>query len=273
MLLIVRVAVLADIHGNLAALEAALEAVERLHPDRLVVAGDVVDGAPDSIPCWERVLALGCPVLRGNHERYVFDYGTERADPVWSTERFGPLRTTLDEIPPARRGELEALPLCWQDAHAPGMLVVHASLRSDADSVLPYTEDDEMEVMFPPAMLPPLVLRGHNHLCQTQRFCDTLIVTAGSIGLPLDSNPSAQFAVAELGSDGWRVRHHAVRYDVDATLRRFEQTDYVDRAGPMGRLLVREVATASPHFVPFLRFWSRRRGESLERAVSSFLGF
>ena len=50
-----RIAVLADIHGNLAALEAVLEELGRLRPDRLLVLGDVVDGAPDSIACWRRV--------------------------------------------------------------------------------------------------------------------------------------------------------------------------------------------------------------------------
>jgi Icc-related predicted phosphoesterase len=47
-----RIAIIADIHGNLPALEAALAAVEKLRPDRLIVAGDIVDGAPDSAACW-----------------------------------------------------------------------------------------------------------------------------------------------------------------------------------------------------------------------------
>ena len=83
-----RIAVIADIHGNLPALEAVLEALDTLQPDQIVVSGDVVDGGPDSAACWERVKQIGCPVLRGNHERYVFDYGTERADPLWATPQF-----------------------------------------------------------------------------------------------------------------------------------------------------------------------------------------
>ena len=59
-----RIAVISDIHGNLPALETALAAVEELKPDRLIVGGDVVDGAPDSAACWERVKQLQCPVLR-----------------------------------------------------------------------------------------------------------------------------------------------------------------------------------------------------------------
>ena len=47
-----RIAVIADIHGNLPALEAVLEALDTLQPDQIVVSGDVVDGGPDSAACW-----------------------------------------------------------------------------------------------------------------------------------------------------------------------------------------------------------------------------
>ncbi len=62
-----RLVLIADIHGNLPALEAALAEIETLRPDRLIVAGDIVDGGPDSAACWRRVKALGCPIIRGNH--------------------------------------------------------------------------------------------------------------------------------------------------------------------------------------------------------------
>ena len=46
-----RIAILADIHGNLPALDAALARVAALRVDRLIVAGDIVVGAPDSAAC------------------------------------------------------------------------------------------------------------------------------------------------------------------------------------------------------------------------------
>ena len=82
-----RIAVITDIHGNLVAFEAALDYIQTLGVDQLVIAGDVVNGAPDSAGCWQLAQSLNCPILLGNHERYVIDYGTERADPTWETER------------------------------------------------------------------------------------------------------------------------------------------------------------------------------------------
>ena len=40
---------------------------------KIIVAGDVVNIFPDSKRCWDLVMSLKCPVLRGNHERYLFD--------------------------------------------------------------------------------------------------------------------------------------------------------------------------------------------------------
>src|SRR4051812_38182210 len=61
-----RIALFADIHGNLPAFEAALKHAATLSPDLTVVCGDVVNGCPDSRGCWDLAQSLGCPLLRGN---------------------------------------------------------------------------------------------------------------------------------------------------------------------------------------------------------------
>ena len=269
-----RIAIIADIHGNYPALEAALAEIESLRPDRLVVAGDMVDGGPDSAACWRRVKALGCPVIRGNHERYVFDYGTPRADAAWASPQFAPLRVARAELTEAEIAELAALPLVWSDPEAaPGLLVVHASLRGDNDSIFPYTPDALIDPMF--AGIDPsvrLVVRGHNHVCSQREWCGRRIVTTGSIGLPQDGNPAAQFLLLELGEDKeWRVRHRAVRYDVGLTLRRFRESGYLDKAGPLGRLFYREMETGTHQVVPFLRFYGAARARGAQWTLEETL--
>ncbi|KFC67647.1 putative phosphoesterase [Bosea sp. LC85] len=56
-----RIAALADIHGNLGALEALVEDLERTRPDIVVNLGDCLSG-----PLQPRGLALfvSCPTLR-----------------------------------------------------------------------------------------------------------------------------------------------------------------------------------------------------------------
>src|ERR1700674_1905503 len=73
-----RLAVIADIHGNVLALEAVLADIGRRGADRIVNLGDCVSG-----PLWPRETmdlldTLGLPTVRGNHDRWVAETPRER---------------------------------------------------------------------------------------------------------------------------------------------------------------------------------------------------
>jgi predicted phosphodiesterase len=266
----VRVAVLADIHGNLAAFEAALEDVEREEVDNLYLAGDVVIGSPDSAACWKLARSLGCRLLRGNHERYIAHYGTVDAAPIWSTEQFSPVRWAHAQFDDEARRSMDELPRTFEVA--PDLLLVHASARSDIDNIYPHTPEVDLTEMFRGTDA-RFILRAHNHISQTRLWGERRIVTCGSVGLPLDGHTMAQYLIAERRNGGWSFEHRSVPYDVDATLRRFRETGYVGETGPMGRLFMREVATATSHLVPFLHLYARWSEEPvpLSVAVDCFL--
>src|ERR1700693_5762527 len=66
-----RLAIIADMHGNLPALEAVLADIARRGVTRIVNLGDCVSG-----PLWPRetcelLRARGFPTVRGNHDRWV----------------------------------------------------------------------------------------------------------------------------------------------------------------------------------------------------------
>jgi hypothetical protein len=137
----------------------------------------------------------------------------------------------------------------------------------------PYTSDEELSAMFPDAQ-ERLIVRAHNHLPQIRLWGEQMIVTSSSVGLPLDGNPTAQYVLIERRGERWDVRHQSVPYDLDAAVQRFYDTNFLDDVGPMGRILLREVATASPQFVPFLRVyhrWAQQEAVPLAAAVERFL--
>jgi predicted phosphodiesterase len=251
-----RIAVLGDIHGNLPAFEAALDHVARQHMDLMVILGDIVIGSPDSTRCWQLARRQNCPMIRGNHERYTAHFGTVAAEPAWATEQFAPLQWAARQLSAAARAEMELLPLHLRLPEAPELLFVHASLRNDRDSIRAHTPDAELDTMFPDISA-AAVVRGHNHVGALRIWHDRLLITAGSVGLPLDGNPSAQYTLLEHRLKGWQVQHIAVPYDVDAAVARFERSGYLDATGVIGRLYQLEVATASFHIVPFLRAYQR----------------
>ncbi len=273
-----RIAVLADIHGNLAAFHAALAAAKREAPDLLVIAGDVVNGAPDSRACWQLARAEADVLLRGNHERYVLDRGTPEGDPRWLGTRFRPIAWARSEVEDLL-DELRACPIAVP--LAPDVLLMHAAPTDDHVSLYPWTDDGTLERVLDPAP-EALLVRAHNHLPFHRVLADgRLLVSVGAVGLALVGRPEAQFGLLTSSARrGWTVRHVSLPYDVDATLARFVDTGYLREAGPMAHVFRREIATGSHHLVPFVRFeqrWRREHGvqgddeAALERALRAFL--
>jgi predicted phosphodiesterase len=272
---LIRIAVLADIHGNLPAFEAALAHVRRQGVDHIVIAGDLVTGAPDSHQCWQLAQTLDATLLRGNHERYVFDFDAPHAPPLWKTDRFGPVQWTVAQFSAAERRALALLPLAVRLPSIPDLLFVHASPLRDNDSVSAYTPGKELAAMYGDAP-ETVIVRGHDHLCQVRLWNGHTIVTSGSVGMPLDENPTAQYVILEQRNGSWSILHQSAPYDVDATVERFYSSGYRQAAGPMARLLLREIATASPQLVPFLRLyerWTNQEELALSAGVERYLTF
>jgi hypothetical protein len=270
-----RIAVLADIHGNLPAFEAALAHAAQQSVDQIILAGDIINGSPDSKACWDLALSLGCPLLRGNHERYAAHFGTARASPEWSMQQFAPLHWTVDQLCAADRQCMDQLPLTLRLPEAPDLWFVHASERGDHDSIAAHTPEPALHEMFPTAQ-EGYVIRAHNHCGQVHVWEKGLIVTCGSVGLPLDGFPTAQYLLLDQQMDGWKIQHQSVPYPLDAVIRRFQDTGYLSAVGPMAHLFFREVVTGARQIVPFLRLyaqWSKQEELSLARAVERFLSF
>jgi len=268
-----RLAILADIHGNLAAFEAALDHAASQKVDQMIISGDVIIGSPDSAACWKLAQSLGCPILRGNHERYAYHYGTPQASPEWSTDKFAPLHWALNQLTEADRQTMAHLPAALHLPEAPDLFVVHATERDDHDSITAYTPEEQLAAMFPRTK-ERFIIRSHNHYAQTRIWNDRIIVSSGSVGLPLDGNPTAQYLLLDQTRDGWHIQHQSVPYSLQTTIQRFYDTDYLSVTGPIGRLFLRELVTASQYMVPFLRLyaqWSKTETVSLAQAVERFL--
>jgi predicted phosphodiesterase len=125
--------VLADVHGNLPALGAAIAVLRAAGVDRWVCAGDIVGYGPHPNECVEAIAGLGALCVAGNHEALALGDGPPATGPLADA-----LRWTRAALSPDCRAYLEGLPSV---AAAPGLVVAHASLddprryvRRDADA-------------------------------------------------------------------------------------------------------------------------------------------
>ena len=83
------VAVIADIHGNVAALNAVLEDLQSQPYDSLVVAGDLVLNGPRPVESLDTIRNLGARTLYGNADLFVFDEQYSRDGLDWVREKLG----------------------------------------------------------------------------------------------------------------------------------------------------------------------------------------
>jgi diadenosine tetraphosphatase ApaH/serine/threonine PP2A family protein phosphatase len=217
--------VISDIHGNLAALEAVLAAVDEARPDALWCLGDIVGYGARPNECCETVRRRASVCLAGNHDLAV--RGTlELTD--FSGDAGVAARWTRDVLDESARAFLDSL-----DTHATveGAELYHASAR---DSVWEYVLSDEAAVVSLLLTEAPVVLVGHSHVALqvSLRGSDvegglapdgtTLglgerrwLLNPGSVGQPRDGDPRA--AWLELDQDAGTAVFHRVEYDVART--------------------------------------------------------
>jgi predicted phosphodiesterase len=201
-----RLGVIADVHGNLHALDAVLGALGPV--DRLICAGDLVGYGPRPDECVERLAELGALAVAGNHDLMALG----RLDPGGA----GPLvrlstEWTAAAISSATRDHLAGLPPV---ARAEDVVVAHGSLDDPSEYVRDCDRAGaELARLDKDAL--GLVL-GHTHH-PLQCGGEPWLLNPGSVGQSRERRPLARGAVIDTGSG--RTRLVAADYDVRATRR------------------------------------------------------
>ena len=235
-----KIAVISDIHGNHAALEAVLSHVARHGPDLIVNLGDAVSGPLQPFATAERLMGLGLPTVRGNHERQLL---TLSPDQMGASDLFAAERMSSEQ-----RAWMATLPetlLIGDD-----VLLVHGTPNSDLTYFLETLEDgicrpatrDEATTRAGQASA-SLILCGHTHIPRVMHLDDgRLIVNPGSVGLQAFNDdapfphtmaagsPHARYALVKRTKGGWHVEMMAVEYDWDAAAILAEQQGRPDWA-------------------------------------------
>jgi len=81
-----KIAVLADIHGNLPALNAVLAEIEEDNINQILVAGDIL-GAPDPVKVIRKLHDLNACMIRGNSDDYIVRIYSNPSDSQWYTSK------------------------------------------------------------------------------------------------------------------------------------------------------------------------------------------
>jgi predicted phosphodiesterase len=226
----VRVAALADVHGNASALEAVLAELERVQPELIVSCGDLTWG---SLP--RETLALLEPwddrivFVRGNSERELTEGKLVDSEVAqWEYARH-------DE-PALSDYVARTVPHVVVDVDGLGSTVFcHGSPRSDEECVTVETPAERV-AEFMAGVDATCVVTAHTHMQYDRRVGDWRLLNPGSVGLPYERAPGHAYW-ALLGPD---VELRRTPYDLDAAVERmrpagmpkFEQIEELMRTPP-----------------------------------------
>jgi predicted phosphodiesterase len=237
-----RLGLIADVHANLPALEAALAVLEREHLDGYLCAGDLVGYGPHPNEVVERVRALGPPCVAGNHDLMALDrLPADRADELARET----LAWTRKHLSDQSREYLATLPGTI-DLAGGEIVLAHGTLGDPTRYVR--TPDDARAALDELGRERPgatLLVIGHTHVpmafgAQSGRLkrgrdgsvtptaCERWLLNPGSVGQPREWRRVVRFAV--LDTERRTVTPHATTYDHARTARDLEAAGLPARA-------------------------------------------
>ena len=261
-----RVLVIADVHGNLDALEAVLADPH----DALICLGDMVGYGPDPGPCVRRIMEEAAVVVRGNHDDALATGAAPGCQPSfeWLAEATAGLGTA--QLSNRERAGLAGLPLrasvmidgtVYHLVHATPTDPLYRSLEPTSDGWP--TELRHME--------PGTMLVGHTHRQFRHYAAGHTILNPGSVGQPRQGDPRAAYIVIEDGNFSFC----RVVYPVERTIAKLERSGIEPAAAAT---LARLLRTGQPSLfltppeqtavIPELRnlpFWSSGGGQEQQR--------
>jgi predicted phosphodiesterase len=176
-----------DIHGNIPALEEVLEDAREAGVDRWLLGGDYGTPSPWPLETLARLRELeDATWIRGNGERWLREPPLDRPEVMESYDLFA------GGLPEDVVDRLYALPV---RAELDGVLYVHGSPLSDVESFAREPQEDEARLLA--GERDRTVVFGHSHQQFTRPGPDgTILLNPGSVGMPLDGDRRAAWAVS-----------------------------------------------------------------------------
>src|SRR5262245_51841526 len=235
-----RVAVLADIHGNLPACEAVMEDIRRQSPDVIVAAGDLALRGAHPREVVDLLFDRCQHLLIGNTDSYIagnYLGGAYREREHWKTDL---LEWTRDQLGAERIKKLAEMPFSVRFSPRKGqdLYVCHANPRNLEDSLEP-TLDELTVRRYLQHLDAAAVAFGHLHFPYRRRIGRMLIADVASAGIPRDGDLRPAWGLFTFTPKGWRVQIRRVRYPVrKATL------SLTERKVPGAPLLVHKMIEA-----------------------------
>ena len=269
-----RIAVLADIHGNLPALENVAEDMKQFAPDHVVVLGDMISWGPFSVEVLQLCYDNRWTMLRGNNEFYCINATLPRRPAAWSDYALVPwVHEQLHDWHHFIASLPDDLLLLYPDAPD-----IHACHGVPGDCWLGiqqagFMPDDQVRERISNAKA-QTILCGHTHIPLNRTVDDTRIINPGTVGVPLLGSALSSYMILDGDKNGWQIAEHRhLPFEMSRLFAGWEEQNFIERGGATARMVQEECKQSRSYIAPFNRWMQEvHPGEeaTLEHAEANF---
>ena len=195
------IAVIADVHSNLPALEEVLKEVGDLE---IFNCGDIVGYNPFPVETVELFMKRNIKSVLGNHDFTVTDTDKQFSN----TDAAKSIEWTKKMLKTPHLEYLKALPRSYSSKD---FIAFHGSPQDPLNKYI--YPNHPMEEFKSFLNLSKIVILGHSHIPFIKEFKEGIVFNPGSVGQPRDGNPKASFAL--LDTEDKKVEIKRTSYDID----------------------------------------------------------
>lgn len=224
-----KIAVIADVHGNICALDKVLEDAQRRVIDQFIVLGDLIMKGPEPSLVLDKIKRIK-PLcwINGNTDLWFRELAkdwepkTEKEKVRFNYYLYAKQRLTEEEISFILKLPTESS----VDLMGTGILCVHGSPGSVARGMDYHTPKQELELMVE-GVYQSIILSGHTHIPFLGEVKGKYIFNVGSVGLPADGSNLASYGIVDVGSGAApKLEIIRVSYPIDKTLNKAKELNF-----------------------------------------------
>ena len=224
-----KITLIADIHGNLPALQAVLRHARAQQAVQTILnLGDSVGYGPFPDEVVQTVQGTAFINIIGNYDKYVID--KKRRKEGWQKVKTPNKRAmfawTYQTLSKKSRRYLKSLPEQREiEINGVSLLLTHGSPASLSEHLKPDTPEERFHELAN-EVTAKIVLCGHSHQAFIREVDDVRFINPGSVGRLDDGDPRASYAILDIQQGKVAVQFFRVPYNIQAVVQQVRQAGF-----------------------------------------------
>lgn len=282
-MILIKYALISDIHGNLPALKAVIQDAMENNVDHYIFLGDYCVGLAYPNEVLDYIRSIGSSyVVSGNEDEFLVKMDSIEPD-KWPKGQYEASPWFYKNLSERNRRYLCGLPqeIIIKNDNRPPVFIFHKPQRYfsstspssinpqffaegmddgkfDSDSFNDYSNsllncDAELRLIIS-RLEDGVYIFGHTHIPLSWKSEGIILISPGSCGLPLDFNRDASYGILEWRDNTYIATLKRVKYDVNTTINHTIKSDYANEVSVWSGIITKELETAREQAIPFIRF-------------------